>query len=251
MDLTLTIPQLAPARTPRRAAKWRLVRVRSGGSMPEERDDATPSRRVVTLTAMSGTPVDELAASVAHALALALADGAIPERVAEMLDVPVHDAQAMDGVLPSRLAMALAWSGAPGLTAEIDGILGEVRSLERYHEATQDVIRAAAAAPSGALVVGRGAAFLLASHPRALHVYVDAPIAWRAAAADPRTVRDLDEAQARYVKRAYRAAITDPAHYGLVLDASVEDVDTMVHVVVAEAARRGLSSPGVPVSGHR
>lgn len=241
MDLTLTVPQLFPVRTSRRAASRRRARTRTGGSMPEQRDEETPSQRVVTFTAMTGTPVDELAASVAAALSLAVVDSVIPERVADALGVPVEDARAMDGVMPSKLAMALAWSGTPGLTADIDGILQAVRSLERYHETTQEVIRAAVASPNGALVVGRGAAFLLAALPRALHVYVDAPSPWRAAAIGSRAVSDGDDAQARYVRRAYRAVVTAPEHYGLVLDASVDDIDTMVNVVVAEAARRGLS----------
>jgi hypothetical protein len=251
MDLTLTVPQLVPPRAARRATTWRRTRRRTGGSLPDAWDDATPIRRVVTLTAMAGTPADELAVSVAQALALTLVDRVIPERVAEVIDVSVRDAQATDSVMPSKLARAFAWGGAPLLTAEIDGVFAEVRSLERYHEATQEVIRGAVGAPSGSLVVGRGAAFLLASHPRALHVYVDAPIAWRAAVAGARMTRDFDQAQARYARSAYSAVVTDRVHYGLVFDASVDDLDTMVKVVVAEAARRGLSSFAAPVSTQR
>jgi cytidylate kinase len=241
MDLAL-VPARPLLPTARRFTSWRPVRVRRGAPPPEPpgADTVAPSGRVVTVTAPAGTPGAAVAARVADALGLPLLDAAIPERVAHMLDVPVAEAQAMDGVLPSRFASALVWGSVPGLTPELDGSFAVLRSMHGFGEATRDVIRAAAASPAGAVVVGRGAAFELARHPAALHVLLTAPRSWREDAVGARAVRDLDRAHARYVRALYGADVTDRGRYGLVVDASVLDVDAMAEVVVVEAARRQL-----------
>jgi hypothetical protein len=235
MDVTLTVPRLA-ARTP-----WRW-RTRRGGPPVRDCDQQSVVRPVVTLTALPGVPVAELADRVARHLALDLVDRVIPERVARSLHVSTCEALAMDGVMPSRLASALAWS-SPAIAPDLDGMLAALQAVHAFHWATQAVIREAVAAPSGALVVGRGAAFLLGDHPLALHILVDAPAAWRAAAIGEDMVRAAERAQAHHARRAYGADVTDRSHYGLVLDASAEGVDTMANVVVAEAWRRGLLPP--------
>jgi hypothetical protein len=246
MDVTLNVSR-PWTRSLRSHLALRRPRARRGRPSTRNGDEQTPVQRVVTLTARAGAPAEELGDRVAHCLGLTLVDRVIPEHVARMLNVPVGDALAMDGTMPSRLESALAWS-SPAIAPDLDGMLAALQAVHSFHLATQAVIRDAVSAPSGALVVGRGAAFLLADHPRALHVLVDAPVAWRAAVIGEHAVHAADRAQARYARRAYGVDVIDSVHYGLVVDASTDDVDTMASVVVAEAWRRGLWPPQIAPS---
>jgi cytidylate kinase len=103
----------------------------------------------------------------------------------------------------------------------------------------------------GAVVLGRAAAVILASRPRAMHVRLDGPAKRRiraAAAIDgvPESAAaalqaQTDRSRELWVKRLYRADPTDPKWYHLWVDATVYDNDAVIEIV-AHAFERFLAS---------
>ena len=180
---------------------------------------------------------------------LPVIDSLIPAAVAARLKVPVPVAQAHDERVAGRLERLLkggaflSAAGFPGghclpLAAEM--LLDEAV----FHREADAVIRRVAAGP-GAVLVGRGAAFVLGRGRHTFHVRLDAPFAARAV----RTARDQgvdlglaqrlqrahDSGQAAYVRRRFGAGITDHRHYDLVLDPTGCDV-ALCGAAIAAAA---------------
>jgi cytidylate kinase len=99
----------------------------------------------------------------------------------------------------------------------------------------------------GAVVLGRAAAVVLATRPRAFHIRLDAPIerrlewAGRFEQLDGDALKkrqsETDRARTMFVKRLYRADPANPELYHLVIDPTVLGVDSTVRVlqVAAEA----------------
>lgn len=235
--------------TPRTAGWRRRASVALGGH-PRHRPDrlAPPVGPVVTITAALGAGGPELADGVAAALGLRLLDDDLTWRVADALGLPVDEVASFEERFPSALVLALVWSGMAGSPPEVGGAFVELEGLTRVHHTTAALMLAAAADPLGAVVVGRGAPFVLAGHRRALHVRLDAPVAWRTARLAAGSA--LDEAEATvmidaadltartYARRAHRADVHDPGHYGLVLDGRDGSHDELVALVAAAARQR-------------
>lgn len=251
MTTLASLPSLL-ARAPRRRVRWSPgPSTRRGGRAADPSPDPRWSGPVVTFTATAGTPVVELSTAVADALALPRYDEVFPVLVAAATGASLADALDMDGVVPSRLAVAMAWSACHPGAPELDGALAAVRTLERFPTATRDIIGAIATEPVGGVIVGRHAAFVLAGHDRALHVLLDAPSRWRqealqsehawSATAAQEHLRSVDRAQRRYAARAHGVDVIDRSHYGVVVDVSGEDLASMTAVVVGEATRRGIA----------
>jgi len=99
---------------------------------------------------------------------------------------------------------------------------------------------------SGAVLLGRAGAVVLAKRPGAYHVRLDGPVERRVAWAAPFEHLDLDAARRRqaetdrartsFVKRLYRRDPADPSLYHLIVDPTVIGVDAAVEVI-ATAAR--------------
>jgi cytidylate kinase len=95
------------------------------------------------------------------------------------------------------------------------------------------------------VVLGRAAAVVLRSRPRAYHVRLDGAVERRIAWAAPfegltteqaaRRQAETDRARTAFVKRLYRTDPADPALYHLVLDPTVLGVDAALEVVVMAA----------------
>ncbi len=107
-------------------------------------------------------------------------------------------------------------------------------------------------AGSGAVVLGRAGAIVLADRPRAYHVRFDGPAARRITAAaqiedvPPARAADrqvqTDRSRLLWVKRLYRADAADPAWYHLWMDTTVLHLDDTVEVVL-DALGRFLGRP--------
>lgn len=95
------------------------------------------------------------------------------------------------------------------------------------------------------LVLGRAAAVVLRSRPRAYHVRLDGPVERRLAWAAPfehldleaakRRQAETDRARTAFVKRLYRCDPRDPALYHLVVDPTVIGVDAAIDVIKTAA----------------
>ncbi|MFD0889265.1 AAA family ATPase, partial [Streptosporangium algeriense] len=106
---------------------------------------------------------------------------------------------------------------------------------------TERVIRQIAG-EQGGVFLGRAGALVLADHPGALHVRLDAPLARRVVQTATlsgvterqarRVIEDNDRARAAYVRHFYRADPACPTLYHLVLDSTSIPVGTCVELIV-------------------
>jgi hypothetical protein len=97
----------------------------------------------------------------------------------------------------------------------------------------------------GGVILGRGAALVLAGHPTAFHVRLDGPEERRCRQAmsiektDTATaldrLRETDRARARYIERMYDRDPADPVLYHMILDSTAIPLDTCVDVIEMSA----------------
>jgi cytidylate kinase len=184
---------------------------------------------VITVARQYGSSGDEIAAAVAERLHLRLVGQDMLAEVAERL-----------GVRPSSLT---------GRDERDSGLVADlVRTMRRMYPATVvptaaddagDVDEAAylqvtrqviweVARTHAAVILGRGATFVLDTNPIVLHVLLVAPLQQRierVMAAEGLTraraaqqVKDADANRARYIRHYYRKDWLDVAHYDLVLN---------------------------------
>ena len=205
---------------------------------------------VVTLAALYGAGGSLVGPRVAERLGVQFLDRAIPSAVAERAGVPeaaVSDADdersRWDRVL-DVLGRASPPLGATGQVERLD--LEERRLHGEIERFLADATRV------GGVVLGRGAAVVLASVPGTLHVYLggkrDARIARvmklhgidHATAA--RRVRAHDRARRDYVRSVYGIEGDNPALYHLMIDAISLGVDVCVELIVATSESMAKTS---------
>jgi cytidylate kinase len=182
---------------------------------------------VVTISASYGAGGSEIGPRVAERLGLPFIDRAVPVAVARELNISIEEASAVEEDSPSRL-----WSIFAGLAPLASGL-----SVPRPHEGIGDErqliehtgrqIRKMAEAGS-CVILGRGAAVVLAGHPTALHIRLDGAREGRIRAAMRQHGIDIDAASSAqkendkirsgYVKHNYGVDAADPSLYHLVLD---------------------------------
>src|SRR3954469_11950758 len=127
---------------------------------------------VVTISASYGAGGSEIGPRVAERLGAPFIDRAVPVAVARALDISVEEASAVEENAPSRL-----WSLFAGLAPLASGMSvprpdGATGSERQLLEQTGRQIRKVAESGS-CVILGRGAAVVLADHPQALHVRLD------------------------------------------------------------------------------
>ena len=204
---------------------------------------------VVTVSASYGAGGSEIGPAVAEALGLPFVDRAIPVGVARKLDVPLDLAEQRDertdrGLwrVISSMALVPEMSGAGPLAYHT------FSDEHAFREKTEEVLRELAA--TGAVVLGRAGALVLAGRADTLHVRLDGPVEGRVAGMVQRTgrpeaevrraLRSNDAARAAYVRTFYRADPADARHYHLVLDTTAVPWNAAADLVVAAARARGL-----------
>jgi cytidylate kinase len=220
--------------------------------MSREAPKTTADAPVVTLSASYGAGGSVVGPRVAELLGAPFLDRAIPTEISSRLAVPldevlVHDDRAEHGVgaLIASFARIPMYVGAAPPATLVD---------ERaFKEEADRVIRALA--KEGGVILGRAAALVLAGHPTALHVRLDAPADARVAQAmalsglDEREARreqrEADRAREAYVRHFYGADPADPRLYHLVLDSTALDLETCAGLV-ATAARARHSAARAP-----
>jgi cytidylate kinase len=207
--------------------------------------------QVVTVASGVGCCGDDVAALVAAQLGLPLLDSIVVRRAAAALDMPVDEAMALDGLMPSPILTLLACTGLLGPSQEGYEAMQHVHVLARLQVEMARAIRDVAA--DGGVLVGRAGAMVLADHALALHIRLDTPPEARVCDLVERRgvdanevasiIRRSDRAAARYVRRAHRANINDDAHYDLVLDPSTLGCEHVANVIVTEARCRWANEP--------
>lgn len=226
-------------------------------NLGESTDSGTGARAgvstVVTLSATYGTGGSQIGPAVADALGVPFVDRAIPGTVAEQIGCSLEEALAHDGRAEHGIGRVLAGAARlPNVAmGGMDAYLPE-RALvpeEEFVAHTERVIREIAER-GGGVILGRAAAVVLADHPGALHVRLDAPAGRRLALARrelgvdereaQRVLEDNDRARTAYVRHFYRTDPADPRLYHVVLDSTRLPARTCVDLIAVAA--RSLSA---------
>jgi cytidylate kinase len=214
---------------------------------------------IITISRTFGSGGAPVGRELARRFDAEFLDRSIVASVAERSGIPEAEAEGYDEQLPSiwqRVASALA-SGSPEVSMPplpaADALTsGAVE--ERLAHLTRIVIEEAAAR-GNAVIVGRGAAFIVGRREDAVHVHLHAPLEIRVrnlltqveevpadARPDAASLRELcrtvDARRAHYVKRLFSVNWLDVSHYDLAIDTSSTTIPVAADLVELAVRRR-------------
>ncbi|WP_327086985.1 cytidylate kinase-like family protein [Nonomuraea sp. NBC_01738] len=208
--------------------------------------------RVVTISATYGTAGSLIGPAVAERLGVPFVDRAIPGAVAQALGCTLEEALAHDDRAEHGLGRLL--SGAMRLpTVTFGGVDMYVPGAmplppEEFVRRTERMLKETAL-QQGGVFLGRAGAIVLADHPGALHVRLDAPVKRRIIQTATlselterearRLIEDNDRARAAYVRHFYRADPEQACLYHLVVDSTSLPVPVCVDLIVTAAESLG------------
>jgi cytidylate kinase len=183
---------------------------------------------VITVSRQFGSMGDEVARDVAERLGLRLVNQDIINEVAQRLGVPPERVTADDERDAPHIVSDLVRTMRRLYPATIAPTTESPEVDEAsYLRVTRQVIWEVAR-DGDAVIVGRGAPFILDSHPDLLHVLIAAPLKVRIErimalesldhGAAERRIKEADVNRARYVRHFYRTNWLDVGHYDLVLN---------------------------------
>ncbi len=200
-------------------------------------------------------------ATVGHMLATRLKadflNAQIIDEVARRLELPKEDVEAEDeqpGSLLARLLVALGSASTEPLIPAESAAWTPPNAAPTFDtrkavlEITQHVIEEAARG-GNVVIVGRGGAYILRSHPDALHIFLRAAEAVRLKAIKARydiasddearrRLKQTDENWTAYIKQVYGHDRNHPAHYDMVLDTGRLGYEGTIEAVVAALESR-------------
>jgi cytidylate kinase len=221
---------------------------------------------VITISRQFGTAGVPIGLMLAERLGAEFLDRGIVAAVAERSGIPEAEAEGYDERLPSvwqRIAAALATSvpevAMPPLPSEA---VPAAAIHERLAALTRAVIEEAAER-GNAVIIGRGAAFIIGRRPDALHVSLHASLDARVrymltrieeippeTRPDEASIRDLcrsfDQARGRYVRRMFDVDWQDARHYDLALDTGRLGVEGSVDIIEHVARRLAGADRAAP-----
>jgi len=221
-----------------RRAPWEAV-----VSVPDSaRRQTTPL--TVTLFESYGSGAEEIGPRVAEALGVAYHPQAFTSEQLEQ----APDKRADEGLL-SRVFAAMG-----GSYAALDGPAVAMAQRDDHELVLQNTRWVMEAARSGAVIVGRNGAMILAKWPGALHVRLDGPLPQRIERAARTNGISLDRAAKRQRREdELRADMSislygwdprEPTRYDLVLNTGTLDVPTSVDIIVHAARVNAGRSAG-------
>jgi cytidylate kinase len=205
---------------------------------------------LVTISAQYGAGGSSVAPAVAEALGVPFVDRAIPVQVARELGVSTEESLARDD--RADTGWVSRWLAGAAQVAEVSStvpatpvdVVGCVVSDQSFVAHTEKVIRGLATG-TGAVVLGRAAAVVLADRPGTLHVRLRGPrdrrlrqaMELRGIDADTaqREMADNDRARAAYVRRFYRCDPDDAGLYHLVCDSTAVPLAAVVELIAFTA----------------
>jgi cytidylate kinase len=209
---------------------------------------------VITLARQFGSLGDEIGRDVAARLHLRLVDQEIINEVAERLGVSPATVTARDeresGLVSElvrtmrRLYPATIAPQPSSEGADID----EAAFLQVIRQVIWEVART-----NDAVIVGRGAAFILEKHPDVLHTLLIAPLdvrIERVMAAEgldydgaTQRIKQADASRARYIRHFYRTDWLNVAHYDLMVDTGHFSQARAADLICAAAASEPEAAP--------
>lgn len=207
---------------------------------------------VITLSRQYGSLGDEIADLVADRLGTRIVGQEIIAEVAHRLGVPVaavrsrdeRESQLVTDLVRTmqRLYPATIFPPGTGETTDLD----DVAYLDVISQVVQEAGRS-----GNAVIVGRGATWILKNAPRVLHVLVVASLRIRVArvmeaeqvteSQAQRRTKEVDANRARYVRHLHRSDWLEPTQYDLVINTDRCSVATAASLICALASE--LSAP--------
>jgi len=222
---------------------------------------------VITLSRQVGSQGQEIAAGVAQELGLRLVDAETINQAAKSAGVPqvalaelehqgehglanqvLKALRAMPSTVPMSSPSGEERMGrSEGLTFPFTGLFSPLvppisASLDGYVNMVGLVIRGLAQ-EGNVLIAGRGGQVLLRNHPKALHVQIVAPLAFRTKLVMERHSLDRRAAQNRlrtsdrsrfdYLRRYHDADWLDSTLYHLVLNGGRTSVEQAINLIIA------------------
>jgi len=191
---------------------------------------------VITIGRMYGAGGETVGRLVAERLGAELVDSKIFEEIAQRLELPpdeVEKHEEVPGSFMNRVLQALGTASiefaappeATAWTPPYTDLTTDTRKA--VLQITQEVIREAART-GNAVIVGRGAAYILRDEPRALHVFLrgserDRIVALRQSFGFSEEearhrIKRVDANRRAYIRQVYNHDWLDASHYHLVLD---------------------------------
>lgn len=214
---------------------------------------------VITISRQFGAAGVPIGRALADRFEAEFLDRKIVALVAARSGIPEDEAEGYDERLPTlwqRIAAALAaGSPEPAVPPLPYDHITSAATHERLAAITRAVIEEAAER-GNAIILGRGAAFILGRRPNVLNVQLHASIEARISylmtrveeippetRPDERSLEELcrriDHARGQYIRRLFRADWAQAAHYDLALDSGRLGVGRSVDLI-ERVAREGL-----------
>jgi cytidylate kinase len=203
---------------------------------------------VITVSRQFGSGGSEVAERIARALGWKLYDNAVVEEVASRLRMTPAEVSAREERVPSlveRMATAMAL-GVPEMMPMV-GDLAAQPSEERMVMMTRRVIEDAVRA-GPAVLVGRGAQWMLAARTDALHVFCYAPheelvryavdVLGVPFAEAGRKVTDMNHQREAYVKQYFKRDWRDLSNYDICVNTARLGLDGAAELVTRVARAR-------------
>lgn len=201
---------------------------------------------LVTVSATYGTGGSAIAPRLAEVLRLPFIDRFISADLPHMAHAVRSEEGLAEGEQEStpagRFLSYFARAASVGAMMAPDPMIDDDETIRSRSE---EPLKGVAAGASG-VVLGRAAAVVLASRPRAYHIRLDAPVQRRIEWATgfeglnkdgaSKRMNETDKARTAFVKRLYRVDPADPGLYHIVLDSTVLGVERSV-TLLADAAR--------------
>ncbi|MBP7570918.1 MAG: cytidylate kinase-like family protein [Acidobacteria bacterium] len=205
------------------------------------------SHLVIAISRQFGSGGAEVGHALARTLGIRYADRDILEQAARMLGKDHRELEGLEERVASLWGRAagILSMGAPEGPYVMPALLpaGE----DDLFLVESQIIREIAARED-AVIVGRGAFWLLREHPRLVSVFLHAPEPWRLERVAARRnlpgdqartlLREVDQQRSRFIQSLKPGAHSDARCYHLCLDTSIVGIDGAVELVAAIAARR-------------
>ncbi len=206
---------------------------------------------VITIARQTGSLGDEIGTDVAERLHLRVVDQDLVDEVALRLGVPpaqLTERDERETTLVSELVRTMRRL-YPATISPLSADTVDVDAAA-FAQVIRQVIWEVARADD-AVILGRGASFILGEHPETVHVLIVAPFDIRLervmatesldrGAANKR-LRESDANRARYIRHLYRANWLDAANYDLVINTGHFSELRAASLICAAAARQDSS----------
>lgn len=209
---------------------------------------------VVSITEALGSGAPAISQAVGERLGIPVVDREVLLRAAQQAGVSPETIEQAERA-PSFLTRMLEWLGRnPELEEPLDSDLDlqqtfpqlSIMTSETYRELIGNVIRSIADA-GGAVIVGHGSHVILKEHPNALRVFLNAPLAVRAArisqmqgldlAAAEKFVRESDVTRRTFFEQQYNIRRNEAQNYDLCLRTEHLSFETCAEVICLAATQ--------------